>query len=130
MTFNVVTTGGRALGIFIIPPLKKGGEGGLEKAIKDRRDIELPIIHKISPDPSLLKRGSRLGHDIFIIPLWRREILSSPRWRRSAYFPPLLYHTIRYRAEDRGEVSKHPAFLTQFAAGDIVHLAWVPGCWL
>jgi hypothetical protein len=32
MTFSVVTTGGRALGIFIIPPLEKGGEGGLEKA--------------------------------------------------------------------------------------------------
>jgi len=34
--------------IFTIPPLKKGGEGGFEKANKD---------YKISPDPSLPKRG-------------------------------------------------------------------------
>jgi hypothetical protein len=31
MTFSVVTTGGRALGIFIIPPLEKGGRGGIGK---------------------------------------------------------------------------------------------------
>jgi hypothetical protein len=39
--------------------LEKGGEGGLEKADKERRDIELLIISKISPDPSLLKRGTK-----------------------------------------------------------------------
>ena len=108
MTFNVVTMGGWALGILIIPrwkrevvssrrwirgfyhppfgkggsiipPLEKGGEGGLEKANKDRRDMELLIIYKISPYPSLLKRGTQLVPDIFIIPLWKREVLSSPR---------------------------------------------------
>jgi hypothetical protein len=31
----------------IIPPLEKGGEGGFERA------------YKISPDPSLLKRGKK-----------------------------------------------------------------------
>jgi hypothetical protein len=67
--------------------LEKGGEGGLEKANKERRDMELPIICKISPDPSLQKRGTRLVPDIFIIPLWKREVLSSPRWKRGAYFP-------------------------------------------
>jgi hypothetical protein len=40
------------------PTLEKGGEGGFEKANKDRRDIELPILYEISPDPSLLKRGN------------------------------------------------------------------------
>ena len=49
MTFSVVTTGGRALGIFIIPPLEKGGEGGLEKANKDRRDMELLIKSPLTP---------------------------------------------------------------------------------
>jgi hypothetical protein len=68
--------------------LEKGGEGGLEKANKDRRDMELFIINKISPDPSLLKRGTRLVPDIFIIPLWKR----------GAYFPPFFHHTIHYRA--------------------------------
>jgi hypothetical protein len=75
-------------GSFIIPPLEKGGEGGLQKAIKDRRDMELLIIYKISPDPSLLKRGTQLVPDIFIIPLWKR----------GAYFPAFFHHTIRYRA--------------------------------
>ena len=88
MTFSVVTTGGRALGIFIIPPWKRGARGDLEKANKDRRDMELLIIYKISPDPSLLKRGTQLVPDIFIIPLWKR----------GAYFPPFFYHTIHYRA--------------------------------
>jgi hypothetical protein len=41
MRFRVVTAGGRALGTFIIPPLEKGGVGGLEKANKERTDIEL-----------------------------------------------------------------------------------------
>jgi hypothetical protein len=68
--------------------LEKGGEGGLEKANKDRRDMELLIIYKISPDPSLLKRGTKLVPDIFIILLWKREVLSSPRWKRGAYSPP------------------------------------------
>jgi hypothetical protein len=45
-------------GCSIIPPLEKGGEGGLEKANKDRRDMELLVIYKIFPDPSLLKRGT------------------------------------------------------------------------
>jgi hypothetical protein len=67
--------------------LEKGGEGGLEEANKERRDMELPIIYKISPDPSLQKRGTRLVPDIFIIPFWKREVLSSPRWKRGAYFP-------------------------------------------
>jgi len=60
--------------------------------------MELLIIYKISPDPSLLKRGTKLVPDIFIIPLWKREILSSPRWKRGACFPPFFHHTIRYRA--------------------------------
>jgi hypothetical protein len=63
MTFSVVTTeGGHFIipllkrefyhppfgkGRFYRPPLEKGGEGGLEKA------------YKISPDPSLLKRGTK-----------------------------------------------------------------------
>jgi len=72
----------------IIPPLEKGGEGGLEKTNKERRDRELPTIYKISPDPSLLKRGTQLVPDIFIIPLWKR----------GTYFPPFFHHTIRYRA--------------------------------
>jgi hypothetical protein len=88
MTFNVVTSGGRALGFFIVPPLEKGGEGGLEKANKNRRDMDLLIIYEISPDPSLLKRGTQLVPDIFIIPLWKK----------GAHFPPFFHHTIRYRA--------------------------------
>ena len=92
---------------FIFPPLEKGGEGGFEKANKDRRDMELFIIYKISPYPSLLKRGAKLVPDIFIIPLWNRKVLSSPRWKRGFYhppfgkgalIPPLFHHTIRYRA--------------------------------
>jgi len=75
MTFSVVATGGRAIGVFIIPPLEKGGEGGFEKANKDRRDMELLIIYKISPDPSLLKRGTQLVSDIFI-----------GKWGRSYFF--------------------------------------------
>jgi hypothetical protein len=76
-------------GSFIIPPLEKGGEGGLQKANKDRRDIELlSIIYKISPPPSLLKRETKLVPDIFIIPLLKR----------GAYFPRFFHHTIRYRA--------------------------------
>ena len=75
MTFSVVTTGGRALDIFIIPPLEKRGEGGLEKANKDRRDIDWLIIYKISPDPSLLKRGTKKGR----------------------LFSPFFHHTIRHR---------------------------------
>ena len=55
-------------------------------------------VVKISPDPSLLKRGTRLVPDIFIVPLWKREVLSSPRWKRGAYFPLFFYHTIHYRA--------------------------------
>jgi hypothetical protein len=55
----------------IIPPFGKGGEGGLEKANKERRDMELSIIYRISPDPSLLKRATQLTPDIFIIPLWK-----------------------------------------------------------
>jgi hypothetical protein len=39
--------------------LKKGGEGGLEKKNNDRRDMELRIIYKISPNPSLPKRVVR-----------------------------------------------------------------------
>jgi hypothetical protein len=57
----------------------------LEKANKDIRDMELFIINKISPDPSLPKRGTRLVPDIFIIPLWKREVLSSPRRKRGTY---------------------------------------------
>jgi hypothetical protein len=46
----------------IIPPLEKGGEGGLQNPNKERRDMEwLPIIYKISPDPSLLKRRRKGG---------------------------------------------------------------------
>jgi hypothetical protein len=58
MTFGVITTEGRALRIFIIPPLEKGGEGGLEKANKERRDMELLIVYKISPDPLFAKEGN------------------------------------------------------------------------
>jgi hypothetical protein len=47
--------------------LEKGGEGGFEKANKDRKEMEWPIFYKISPDPSLLKRGTQLVPDIFII---------------------------------------------------------------
>jgi hypothetical protein len=88
MTFSVVTTGGRALGIFILPlwkngfyhpPLwKKGGEGGFEKANKERRDIELLVIYKISPDPSLLKRETQLVPDIFITPLGKGALIFPP----------------------------------------------------
>jgi hypothetical protein len=74
----------------IIPPLEKGGEGGFEKAIKDRRDMELFIINKISPDPSLLKRGTQLVPDICIIPLWKREILSPPPLEKGRLFSPLF----------------------------------------
>ena len=48
----------------------------------------MPMIYKISPDPSLQKRGTQLVPDMFIIPLWKR----------GAYFPPFFHHTIRYRA--------------------------------
>jgi len=65
-------------GGFIFPPLEKGGEGGLQKANKDRGDMKLPMIYKISPDPSLLKRGTKLVSGIFIIPLLKA----------GAYFPP------------------------------------------
>jgi hypothetical protein len=44
-------------GRFCLPPLKKRGKGGLEMTNRERRDMELIIIYKISPDPSLLKRG-------------------------------------------------------------------------
>jgi len=47
-------------GVSIIPPLEKGGAGGLEKANKERRDMQLFIIYKISLDPSWLKRGTKL----------------------------------------------------------------------
>jgi hypothetical protein len=77
----VVTTGGRALGILIIPPL--------EKPNKEKRDIEWLIIYKISPDPSLLKRGTQLVPDIFIIPLWKREVLSSPPLEKGVLSSPL-----------------------------------------
>jgi hypothetical protein len=63
---------------FIFPPLEKGGEGGLEKAKKDRKDMELPIIYKISPYPSLLKRGAKLVPDTFIIPLWKKGFYHPP----------------------------------------------------
>jgi hypothetical protein len=62
--------------------LEKGGEGGLEKANKDKRDMELLIIYKISPDPSLLKRGTKKGR----------------------LFSPFFHHTIRYRAGEMGTV--------------------------
>jgi hypothetical protein len=53
-------------GRFYLPPLLgKGGEGGLEKANKDSRDMELLIIYKISPDPSLLKRGTKMEEEYF-----------------------------------------------------------------
>ena len=70
--------------------------------------MEWLIVYKISPDPSLLKRGTELMPDTFIIPLgkrealsslpWKREALSSPRWKRSAHFPPFFHRTIRYGA--------------------------------
>jgi hypothetical protein len=37
------------------PPLAKGDEGGFS----DREDMEIFMIDKISPNPSLLKRGIR-----------------------------------------------------------------------
>jgi hypothetical protein len=58
--------------------LEKGGEGGLEKANKDRRDMELPIIYKISPDPSLLKRETQWVPDIFIKPLGKGGLIFPP----------------------------------------------------
>src|SRR4030042_3700550 len=33
--------------------------------------MESLLIYKISPDPSLLKRGTKLVLDIFVIPLWK-----------------------------------------------------------
>jgi hypothetical protein len=92
----------------IIPHFGKGGEGGFEKANKERRDIELLVIYKISPDPSLLTRGTKLVPDIFILPLWKR----------GAYFPSFFHHTIRYRAM---------ASLTRITAGDIVSPSRLPG---
>jgi len=44
----------------INPLLEKGDEGGLEKPNIERRDMELLTIYKISPDPSLPKRGKKL----------------------------------------------------------------------
>jgi hypothetical protein len=37
----------------------------LEKANKDSRDMELLLIYKISPDPSLLKRGTKMEEEYF-----------------------------------------------------------------
>jgi hypothetical protein len=62
----------------IIPPLEKGGEGGLQKANKDRRDMELLIIHKISPDPSLLEGELN----------WCRTSSLSPFGKGALIFPP------------------------------------------
>jgi hypothetical protein len=66
------------------------------------------MIYKISPDPSLLKRGIKLVPDIFIIlplekgefifPPLEKRLLSSALWKRGAYFPPFFHHTIHYRA--------------------------------
>jgi hypothetical protein len=64
MTFSVVTAVGWAHGILLSllwkkeyysPPLEKGGEGGLEIANEN----------KISPDPSLPKRGSQWRPPVF-----------------------------------------------------------------
>jgi len=77
MMFIVVITGRRAFGIFIVP-LWKRGAGGFEKTNTDRRDVELFTIYKISPDPSLPKRGTK-----------------------GCLLSPLFHHTIRYRAQSR-----------------------------
>jgi len=101
----------------IIPPLEKGGEGGLEKANKERRDIELLIIYKISPYPSLLKRGTQLVPDILIIPLYKREVLSFPRWNRGFYHPPV----------EKGALIP-PPFLPHFSSQSRkTRLIWSPG---
>jgi hypothetical protein len=74
----------------IFPPLEKGGEGGLQKANKDRRDMELLIICKISPYPSLLKRGAKLVPDTFIISLRNRASFIFPPLEKERLFSPLF----------------------------------------
>jgi len=49
------------------PPLEKGGEGGFDKTKKAERIWSCLVVHKISPDPSLPKRGIQLAPDISII---------------------------------------------------------------
>ena len=39
----------------------------MEKANKEIRDMELLTFYKISPDPSLLKRGTKLVPDIYYL---------------------------------------------------------------
>jgi hypothetical protein len=43
------------------PPLAKGDEGGFS----DREDMEIFMIDKISPNPSLLKRGIRVYFKVY-----------------------------------------------------------------
>jgi hypothetical protein len=68
------------LASLLSPLWKRGARGDFKKGSKDRGDMKLPMIYKISPDPSLLKRGIQLAPDIFIVPLWKR----------GAYYPPFF----------------------------------------
>jgi hypothetical protein len=80
--------------------LEKGGEGGFEKANKERRDMELLIVYKISPDPSLLKRATELASDIFIIPLGKRRFYLPPVGKEAHVFPP--FSTLLFVTEPFG----------------------------
>jgi len=68
--------------------LEKGGEGGLEKANKDRRDMELLIIYKISPDPSLLKRGINWCLTSSLSPFGKGRFYLRPFGKGALIFPP------------------------------------------
>jgi len=61
--------------LFIIPPLEKGVKGDFKKNASlrsdDRKETGLPTIHKISPDPSLLKRG--INH--WFLPISKRGLI-------------------------------------------------------
>ena len=64
----------------------------MEKANKDIRDMELFIINKISPDPSLPKRGTNTNA---IIPVSLRGVLL--RWDDEAISRKREIATLRSR---------------------------------